>query len=85
MTLSLLFALIYFLSLYYWIKAYAKGAFAWTWWIILFPIIIIITVVIFFITWIGWIMIKPKPKSIEEFIKEQDRKIKDKEAKLTAQ
>jgi len=69
MIISIGFSIFYAYSLLIWILTYGRDPNAWTWWIVLIPILIIVSFTLFFIGWIGWIMIKPKPKTIEELMK----------------
>ena len=78
MGVSLGFGLLYFYSLYRWIMVHLLDPDAWTWWVIILPIAFIVGFAVFFTSWIGWVIVKPKPKSIEEFIKEQEAKIREK-------
>jgi len=77
MASSFSFFAFYVASLYLWARYTLKeGRYLWTWWIIVLPTAAIILLVLLFVMWVGWVMVKPKPKSLEEFIKskEQSRK-----------
>ncbi|MCD6369726.1 MAG: hypothetical protein J7L38_08045 [Thermoproteales archaeon] len=78
MGISLTIGAAYTYSLLKWISVHLGDPEAWTWWVIVVPIVIIVGFVLFFATWIGWVIVKPKPKNIDEFIKEQEAKIREK-------
>lgn len=71
--LSISFSIVYAYSLLVWILAYGRAPYAWTWWVILIPVLIIVSFAIFFIAWIGWVMIKPKPKTIKELMDSHEK------------
>ena len=75
---ALVFGAFYAYSLIRWMAVHSQDPEAWTWWVIIGPIAGLVAFLVFFAAWIGWVIVKPKPKSIEEFIREQERKIEEK-------
>jgi len=75
MVSALVFGMFYAYSLYKWISVHKNDPEAWTWWVVVIPVALIVGFVVFFVAWIGWVIIKPRPKSIDEFIKEQEAKL----------
>jgi len=70
MVTSFSFFAFYLTSLYLWARyTIREGRYLWTWWIVIFPAAVIVLLLLLFVTWVGWVMVKPKPKSVEEFIK----------------
>ncbi|RLE60237.1 MAG: hypothetical protein DRJ32_03280 [Thermoprotei archaeon] len=43
----------------------------WTWWTLIVPVAIIVFLVLFFTTWVGWIMIKSSPKTIKQLMEDE--------------
>lgn len=83
MACSLLFGAIYFLSLILWFKHIALemgGTYWWTWWVFTLPISLIVGFAIFFVTWIGWVMVRAKPKSVHQLVKEVKAKASSQES-----
>jgi len=77
MAISLGFGIVYFVSLVLWFKYEIlshKSNYWWTWWIIVVPIALIVGFAVFFVTWIGWVMVKSKPKTVYQLIKESTSK-----------
>ena len=77
MILSLSFGVFYFISLILWFKyevMMRNSNYWWTWWIIILPITLMVCFAVFFVTWIGWVMIKSKPKDVYQLLKETKSK-----------
>ncbi len=83
MACSLLFGATYFLSLMLWFKHIALkicGAYWWTWWVFTLPISLIVGFAVFFMAWIGWVMVKAKPKSVHQLVREVEAKASSQES-----
>lgn len=86
MTISIAFGIFYFTSMFLWFKYEILSRYSrfwWTWWIIALPLSLIVGFAVFFVTWIGWVMIKSKPKTVQQLIEESRKR--SKEAKTPSQ
>ena len=80
MAASLAFGAAYFASLVLWLKYEIMGhdsAYWWTWWIIAVPVAVIVAFAVFFATWVGWVMVKSRPKTVYQLMKEAESRGRD--------
>jgi len=70
MVSSLLLGVAYAASLIVWLREVAlKSPAAWSWWVIVAPIALLVGFTVFFLAWIGWVMVSASPSRREELLK----------------